>query len=665
MSTVTANTRPSLLITVDAHTPVRPESRSDYVRLTAVLFVALIQGLLYLFLLPPWQHYDEPTQFEYAWLIANHGRLPVRGTVDYTLRRELTASMLEHGFYARMAAPSFLTDDGQIGIGYSQLANPPVYYTLVSLPLRLVRHLDITTQLFIARSVSLLLFLLTIAMSFGIMCELTPPGHSLRWAVPLSMALLPAFADIMTAVNSDVGATLVFTLFLWGSVRTIRLGLTWRRMAWVIGVAILAVFTKNTAAVAILFAPLTILIALWVQHGWRWRWFTAAMLGLSVLLVLTLFNGGGVAYWYQWDNLPTQIEANRIADPVAPLGTHVLHLQAEPEARSRRLANPLLFPDIDRIAGETVTFGGWIWADRPVQLATPGLAVYVGRAALPDMVTHSVSVTTTPTFVAWTVTLPENIQRLHYVLTASISSNDEQSLQLFFDGAVLAHGTYPTDVPPVFDDARGMTGLWGGQKFTNLVRNPSAMQAWPRVRSRLSAVIVSYIQRSPSTFLAALCDVERTGQMLWRYVRLVPFDSFFTVFAWGHVRLSHPVWTYLYRGMLLFALSGGIIWFFRCWMHKPVAVRAVFFFFMLTVLAIWLNTFLRPLPFIDGSFVLPIARYAFPAIVPTMLVLVGGWWALWPGSQRNYAVVAFVAGMFIWNAAAIRVIWLFYYVLPS
>ncbi len=665
MSTVTANTRPSLLITVDAHTPVRPESRSDYVRLTAVLFVALIQGLLYLFLLPPWQHYDEPTQFEYAWLIANHGRLPVRGTVDYTLRRELTASMLEHGFYARMAAPSFLTDDGQIGIGYSQLANPPVYYTLVSLPLRLVRHLDITTQLFIARSVSLLLFLLTIAMSFGIMCELTPPGHSLRWAVPLSMALLPAFADIMTAVNSDVGATLVFTLFFWGAVRTIRLGLTWRRMAWVIGVAILAVFTKNTAAVAILFAPLTILIALWVQHGWRWRWFTAAMLGLSVLLVLTLFNGGGVAYWYQWDNLPTQIEANRIADPVAPLGTHVLHLQAEPEARSRRLANPLLFPDIDRIAGETVTFGGWIWADRPVQLATPGLAVYVGRAALPDMVTHSVSVTTTPTFVAWTVTLPENIQRLHYVLTASISSNDEQSLQLFFDGAVLAHGTYPTDVPPVFDDARGMTGLWGGQKFTNLVRNPSAMQAWPRVRSRLSAVIVSYIQRSPSTFLAALCDVERTGQMLWRYVRLVPFDSFFTAFAWGHVRLSHPVWTYLYRGMLLFALSGGIIWFFRCWMHKPVAVRAVFFFFMLTVLAIWLNTFLRPLPFIDGSFVLPIARYAFPAIIPTMLVLVGGWWALWPGSQRNYAVVAFVAGMFIWNAAAIRVIWLFYYVLPS
>jgi len=33
-----------------------------------ILVLALANGLLYLVLVPPWQHYDEPTHFEYAWL---------------------------------------------------------------------------------------------------------------------------------------------------------------------------------------------------------------------------------------------------------------------------------------------------------------------------------------------------------------------------------------------------------------------------------------------------------------------------------------------------------------------------------------------------------------------------------------------------------------------
>jgi len=37
---------------------------SDRARLTLVLLIALCQGILYLCLQPPWQHYDEPTHFD-------------------------------------------------------------------------------------------------------------------------------------------------------------------------------------------------------------------------------------------------------------------------------------------------------------------------------------------------------------------------------------------------------------------------------------------------------------------------------------------------------------------------------------------------------------------------------------------------------------------------
>ncbi|HEY80691.1 MAG TPA: hypothetical protein G4O05_06380, partial [Caldilineae bacterium] len=47
-----------------------------------ILLLALLNGLLYLFLVPPWQHYDEPGHFEYAWLIADRGRLPQAGDYD-------------------------------------------------------------------------------------------------------------------------------------------------------------------------------------------------------------------------------------------------------------------------------------------------------------------------------------------------------------------------------------------------------------------------------------------------------------------------------------------------------------------------------------------------------------------------------------------------------
>ncbi len=87
-------------------------------RCLAVLLIAAIHGTLYLTLVPPWAHYDEPTHFEYAWLIANRLRLPKRDDVDRGLRQEVAASMLEHGFYRDLDhEPEFFAQESSIWIG--------------------------------------------------------------------------------------------------------------------------------------------------------------------------------------------------------------------------------------------------------------------------------------------------------------------------------------------------------------------------------------------------------------------------------------------------------------------------------------------------------------------------------------------------------------------
>src|SRR5215207_45077 len=105
-------------------------SASDRARLTLVLLIALCQGMLYLCLQPPWQHYDEPTHFEYAWLIAHYPGLPQLGTVDQAVRRDIAASMIQYDFYRNMPRPALLTD-GKIEIGITELLHPPGYYLLV------------------------------------------------------------------------------------------------------------------------------------------------------------------------------------------------------------------------------------------------------------------------------------------------------------------------------------------------------------------------------------------------------------------------------------------------------------------------------------------------------------------------------------------------------
>src|SRR5512147_1989311 len=109
----------------------------DYQFLLIALMVGLTFGTLFVFLMPPWQHYDEPNHFEYVWLIAKQGKLPSPDDYDQSMRKAVATSMINHGFFKGMTPPDLNLADGPIWIGtYSQLTNLPLYYIVAAIPLR-------------------------------------------------------------------------------------------------------------------------------------------------------------------------------------------------------------------------------------------------------------------------------------------------------------------------------------------------------------------------------------------------------------------------------------------------------------------------------------------------------------------------------------------------
>ena len=139
-----------------------------------ILIIGLIHGLIYIFIVPPWQHYDEPGHFEYAWLVANRLKLPQVGDYDQNMRLAVGKSLIDSSFFAPGTEPNLDDPSKPVWIGISQLIDPPMYYILEAIPLYIFKGTVIDFQLYVGRIVSLLFLLLTIYSAFKLTQELTP-----------------------------------------------------------------------------------------------------------------------------------------------------------------------------------------------------------------------------------------------------------------------------------------------------------------------------------------------------------------------------------------------------------------------------------------------------------------------------------------------------------
>ncbi|MGQ9892962.1 MAG: hypothetical protein ACUVSY_04120 [Roseiflexus sp.] len=610
---------------------LREALASDTARFAGVIVVAGIQGIIFLVLVPPWQHYDEPAHFEYAWLLAFHPSWPTIGTVNPTI--------------------------ASIGGEGRALSHFPTYHLLVSLPLRLTGGWTVIEQLYVARSVSLVMFVVTIAVLGGIARTLFHEGHHMRWLMPLTAVLIPPFADLMTSVNNDVGAIMGFSFFLWSAVQIVTLGWSIRRAAWVVGAALIAAAMKNVTVVAIFLTPFVLVIAAYQHRRWRWKRFIAALSVAGVAILSGILAWGDPAGWYRYGAVSID-GAARTAVSGAPHGQRAFRLTSGFSLYDEfsGLATPVASADIPRIAGQTITIGAWVWASRQVTIAGPGVLYNDGTRPV-EMMTPVIEADSTPRFVAWTFDAPEALSFLQVFIPAP-PLDAEPPVTLFVDGIVAAQGSFSADAPPVFDRlATG--GVWDGRQFVNLVRNGSAEHAWLYVRPGIDNAAWPIVRRSLSRIVTSLFDIRRTGPIV--VFDVAPDLAFRSLasFGWGEVM---PV-DQITRLTLLLAILATLAGCIRLAMaHNDRSRRRIAILLLLGIGALlWTNTALRILPALIAQ-PPPFPRYGFPAIGPLALVLAAGWLAWWSPQRRSTGIATLILSLLMLNALAYATVWWHWYV---
>jgi hypothetical protein len=611
-------------------------------RIWVILAIGLINGLFYLIALPPWQHYDEPGHFEYAWLIANRQKLPHEGDFDQNMRLAVGKSLLDSRFFeiANYPTPNLTDPSKPIWIGVEQLVDPPLYYVLAAVPLFILRGAPINIQLFAGRFVSLLFFLVVIYASYELATELTPKRHSLRWALPLFLALLPAFAEIMTAMNNFTAAIGLFSVWIVLSIKLLKHGFNLKLGLFLTAVTIACILTQKVVWIAVIFLPIVLLLSLLPQRFKLFGWiFILLVFLISGVLAI---NFGDAAFWLRGNdqNFSPRITVNNENNIQYALQSQVYPDQVW--GTSYPASNPGFFQLVpinigDALRGKTITVGAWIWADQVIRGYGPGVN---SLSQFQDQWSgfKSLTISPTPVFVASIIQLPEEQERLQVWLRTT--SPDNKDIRIYFSGVVLAVGEWPTQTAPDFFDSEGSGGQWGDKQFTNLVRNPQFHQSWPFIKPALLNLITRKIsglhQMQISSIISLFLDYKGT---FW-YIKDTSariFRTFWLSFAWGRQMTGSRLLPHPYLILLIFTIlgiAGSLITIPRIArdnLNELILLMAV-------SIAIIVIAYLYGVYIMGGALryraFLPVARYIFPAILPLAALLVLGWQGLFSLGMR-------------------------------
>jgi hypothetical protein len=586
-------------------------TRKDRLHLGLILLLAVLHGLLYVFLLPLWQHYDEPNHFERVWLQAELGRQPQEEDQDSQFNRTVMESMIRTNFFRGVdyIPPLDETDEPLRLFGYSQLDNPPLYYWIASIPIGALDYLPVEQQLIIARLVSLALLLVTILAAWGIACQLTDAGHPLRWMLPLTLALLPGFVELMTAVNNDAAAIAVFSLFLWASVCVLRNDVTVFNLMAVLGTAGLTYFAKSTAMIALLIAPFVLLFAFTRGSRRKIAWI-ASLVGLLFAVLISL-RWGDAAGWYRGTS---QKDPNRVKIAPSVVGEAAFFINSTGEVpRGFNLFQVIPEPEGQSFGGKEVALGGWIWASQPVEISTPILTTASQSNSQP------ISVNQSPQFFAFSTVLPEGTDRIWIRIAPKIPG--EARVDVFYDGLFLVEGSLTSQTKITYKDINANQIGWDESIKDNYIKNGSAERAGLRLHPLIDKIGSKILPDRGRVSYISTSFFDRAGSSdLYQKSLARLFRTFWAEFGWGHISLS-PAWLYvLLFAVMLIGIVGFVINMLRTRRYYPWDVM---FIFGLALVLSWGMTFVRGAIYLDlpGNYV-PVARYSYPVIIPTMLIFV-------------------------------------------
>jgi hypothetical protein len=581
------------------------------------LLLAFVVGVIYVFLVPPWQHNDEPTNFEYTWLVAHKIHWPQQGDQDLPLRREIAASMMEHNFNSNYK-PSLVSITGNIDIGISQLDGLPLYYFFSSLPLRILPNADITFQLYLARFVSLVFFLLIIFFSSLASQEILG-NHPLSKMAPLVLIMFPGFVNSMTAVNDDVVAVFSMTLFIWISLRLIKHGLNIWNFILLLLSMVLCLLSKKNAWVALPFSFITIYLSLLRRHiNYAW----VGLFCISILLIgLSLsWSDTTPAYYYvssnsQLPSNPSSIEAIK--------GNKIIRLTTQ----KSNIYQTMDTTSVNLIKGRKVIIGGWVWSEKETKIKSPELLILTSDNLVPPMKMKTENllpneefiVEKEAIFVKYPVAIPNDVNSIVVKLSSSSQSSINWDCLILIQVDSIQD---PKSSPNPMDKQCSQI-LWDNKVYANLIKNASMEESWPTLKPSFGKWADQFFSFSITDLLVifdkpvALTYFQSVGANLFR--------TFWGGFGWGRVHLlgSKPYRIFIVLTILAF---WGILLNIREQPYRS-SWSSILFLFLLSAIVILLALYRGAGNWYEYIFT-PVARYLYPVILPIALFFSTGWFTL-------------------------------------
>jgi hypothetical protein len=531
--------------------------------------VGLAHGLLYMFLMPPWQHYDEPAHFEAARLTYQLRRAPTPADVSPALLREIQSSMVQHKFYAPWSGPdvSSLTD-AQLNIGFSQLGDPPGYYMLAAIGIAALANASTEAQLYGTRMVSVALLAISLASTSKIAQVVAPRRATGIWLAPLMLGLLPAFADVMSACNSTAANVAAGALLTWFA-SSFVLRRSSLRGVLAMGGAIAACVMAGTPALLLIPAAA---VALNFGFFTRVRWLAWGVCAMTAIAApLAAFSTGDVAYWFRGTHQAGGMQR------VDASGNAWLMLNQKAGAPAARTFQLLPGTAHAALAGQEVIIQGVWRANRPIRATLPTLSDVNGRLHAPT--TSQVAFQSTS--FALSATLPVTAVRSWVWIEPGLSVGDE----LYFDDLSLSTVANPG---------------------VNLLRNGAMDASWPRLRGWESGVFNRFVWGLEEfNLLLAPLDLDATRWLFDATARRL-VGTLWTTVAWGHIFGAE--WTLWLALALMTTATVGVLTNLR-------ALRPEWFVVALVAILVPIAlTFLRGFQSLIYPPYLPVARYFFPVL---------------------------------------------------
>jgi hypothetical protein len=649
-------------------------TRSRERRIVAALCALWLAHLLvYAWVVPPWQHYDEPTHFEYAALIRELGRVPTFDERLPALRRAIGASMIETGFFQRRDIPlrAINLDAPDLSLGVNERGAPPAYYTLVALATLPLRAWPITAQLYAGRLVSVALALGTFAAAYALLRQATGDWR-LRCAVLAGLALQPALADNMSALSGDSLAALAATLLLLAAVWFVRQPSPMRLLA-LAAVALATTQVKRTLLLLTLLLPLALFLSL--PAIWRRRTVLAAVaVTASALMALLLapwplasWSVEGVGGYISTDPLHRAAPLASAA-PLAGSGAFALGA-ASGAARELRQTLPRI--PLEGVLSQTVTLAAWMRAEQPGVMAfTPALQLDG------QVISRSVMLDTRWRLERFSATVPTQTRYLAVFLQAP-----PQGAAVLYDSLSLVRGDDAPPPPHDEPDSSFEPGLIAPGPARNLLRNSGAERAVPPVPAGLRVLTGGLLNEGFADALASATNPRWIAAVYPRQMLLL-FVGSWGIFGWGEVLV--PLAWLGPLGLLVFASLVGSLLRARRYRRldrrqqtaggqasiaavarsqRSRAERAVgglrsrsrvWLLCWGAVLLGWGAAMLRvhsqPFP---GVMFWSFGRYTFVAAVPGMLVLIAGLYWLFPRRLRGQGLLGVLIFLLIYALAAL------------